>query len=57
MLAGNQSHTQRHVVDLKHSERPNGFVFFVLFRRYVWRTYHLVFQGEKLEGDRMRLKE
>ncbi|XP_047427388.1 U11/U12 small nuclear ribonucleoprotein 25 kDa protein isoform X2 [Mugil cephalus] len=25
--------------------------------RYVWRTYHLVFQGEKLEDDKMRLKE
>ncbi|XP_030592248.1 U11/U12 small nuclear ribonucleoprotein 25 kDa protein [Archocentrus centrarchus] len=25
--------------------------------RYVWRTYHLVFQGEKLEGDKMRLKD
>ncbi|XP_005920297.1 U11/U12 small nuclear ribonucleoprotein 25 kDa protein [Haplochromis burtoni] len=25
--------------------------------RYVWRTYHLVFQGEKLEDDKMRLKD
>ncbi|XP_072224343.1 U11/U12 small nuclear ribonucleoprotein 25 kDa protein [Leuresthes tenuis] len=25
--------------------------------RYVWRTYHLVFQGEKLEDDTMRLKD
>ncbi|XP_071776807.2 U11/U12 small nuclear ribonucleoprotein 25 kDa protein isoform X2 [Centroberyx gerrardi] len=26
-------------------------------RRYVWRTYHLVFQGEKLDDDKMRLKD
>ncbi|XP_061567250.1 U11/U12 small nuclear ribonucleoprotein 25 kDa protein [Cololabis saira] len=25
--------------------------------RYVWRTYYLVFQGEKLEDDTMRLKD
>ncbi|XP_040918928.1 U11/U12 small nuclear ribonucleoprotein 25 kDa protein isoform X1 [Toxotes jaculatrix] len=25
--------------------------------RYVWRTYHLVFQGDKLEDDKMRLKD
>ncbi|XP_015227500.1 PREDICTED: U11/U12 small nuclear ribonucleoprotein 25 kDa protein [Cyprinodon variegatus] len=25
--------------------------------RYVWRTFHLVFQGEKLEDDTMRLKD
>ncbi|KAM4534721.1 U11/U12 small nuclear ribonucleoprotein 25 kDa protein [Fundulus diaphanus] len=25
--------------------------------RYVWRTYHLVFQGEKLDDDTMRLKD
>lgn len=25
--------------------------------RYVWRTYHLVFQGEKLEDDTTRLKD
>ncbi|XP_017284800.1 U11/U12 small nuclear ribonucleoprotein 25 kDa protein [Kryptolebias marmoratus] len=25
--------------------------------RYVWRTYHLIFQGEKLEDDTMRLKD
>ncbi|KAM9843369.1 U11/U12 small nuclear ribonucleoprotein 25 kDa protein [Aulostomus maculatus] len=25
--------------------------------RYVWRTYNLVFQGEKLEDDKMRLKD
>ncbi|XP_041813715.1 U11/U12 small nuclear ribonucleoprotein 25 kDa protein [Chelmon rostratus] len=25
--------------------------------RYVWRTYHLVFQGEKLDDDKMRLKD
>ncbi|XP_074512117.1 U11/U12 small nuclear ribonucleoprotein 25 kDa protein [Sebastes fasciatus] len=25
--------------------------------RYVWRTYQLVFQGEKLEDDKMRLKD
>ncbi|XP_056144574.1 U11/U12 small nuclear ribonucleoprotein 25 kDa protein [Lampris incognitus] len=25
--------------------------------RYIWRTYHLVFQGEKLEDDKMRLKD
>ncbi|KAF7646998.1 hypothetical protein LDENG_00179300 [Lucifuga dentata] len=25
--------------------------------QYVWRTYHLVFQGEKLEDDKMRLKD
>ncbi|XP_013879513.1 U11/U12 small nuclear ribonucleoprotein 25 kDa protein [Austrofundulus limnaeus] len=24
--------------------------------RYVWRTFHLIFQGEKLEDDMMRLK-
>lgn len=57
MLAGKQSHPQTHKVDLKHLERPNAFVFLVLCRRYIWRTYHLVFQGEKLDDDRMRLKE
>ncbi|XP_071326520.1 U11/U12 small nuclear ribonucleoprotein 25 kDa protein isoform X1 [Trachinotus anak] len=25
--------------------------------RYVWRTYHLIFQGEKLDDDKMRLKD
>ncbi|XP_061702341.1 U11/U12 small nuclear ribonucleoprotein 25 kDa protein [Syngnathoides biaculeatus] len=25
--------------------------------RYVWRSYNLVFQGEKLEDDRVRLKD
>ncbi|XP_026180834.1 U11/U12 small nuclear ribonucleoprotein 25 kDa protein [Mastacembelus armatus] len=25
--------------------------------RYVWRSYQLVFQGEKLEDDKMRLKD
>ncbi|XP_037331538.2 U11/U12 small nuclear ribonucleoprotein 25 kDa protein [Pungitius pungitius] len=25
--------------------------------RYVWRTYQLIFQGEKLEDDKMRLKD
>ncbi|XP_062264019.1 U11/U12 small nuclear ribonucleoprotein 25 kDa protein [Platichthys flesus] len=25
--------------------------------RYVWRTFHLVFQGEKLDDDKMRLKD
>ncbi|XP_037545075.1 U11/U12 small nuclear ribonucleoprotein 25 kDa protein [Nematolebias whitei] len=24
--------------------------------KYIWRTYHLIFQGEKLEDDTMRLK-
>ncbi|MBN3285707.1 SNR25 protein, partial [Polyodon spathula] len=25
--------------------------------RYVWRTFHLIFDGEKLEDDKMKLKE
>ncbi|KAL0992859.1 hypothetical protein UPYG_G00100240 [Umbra pygmaea] len=25
--------------------------------RYVWRTFHLVFQGQKLDDDRMKLKD
>ncbi|XP_041719116.1 U11/U12 small nuclear ribonucleoprotein 25 kDa protein-like [Coregonus clupeaformis] len=25
--------------------------------RYVWRTFHLVFQGEKLDDDKMKLKD
>ncbi|XP_039630465.1 U11/U12 small nuclear ribonucleoprotein 25 kDa protein [Polypterus senegalus] len=25
--------------------------------KYVWRTFHLVFQGEKLEDDKMKLKD
>ncbi|XP_036409320.1 U11/U12 small nuclear ribonucleoprotein 25 kDa protein [Megalops cyprinoides] len=25
--------------------------------RYVWRTFHLVFEGEKLEDDKMKLKD
>ncbi|XP_029294116.1 U11/U12 small nuclear ribonucleoprotein 25 kDa protein [Cottoperca gobio] len=25
--------------------------------RYVWRTYQMIFQGEKLEDDKMRLKD
>ncbi|XP_064842260.1 U11/U12 small nuclear ribonucleoprotein 25 kDa protein-like isoform X2 [Oncorhynchus masou masou] len=25
--------------------------------RYVWRTFHLIFQGEKLDDDKMKLKD
>lgn len=25
--------------------------------RYVWRTFHLIFDGEKLEDDKMKLKD
>lgn len=28
-----------------------------LSRKYVWRTFHLVFNGEKLEDDKRKLKE
>lgn len=35
----------------------NRLIASFLHRRYVWRCYHLVFQGEKLEDDKMRLKE
>ncbi|XP_051904857.1 U11/U12 small nuclear ribonucleoprotein 25 kDa protein isoform X2 [Hippocampus zosterae] len=35
------------VLDLKKAIR----------RRYIWRSYNLVFQGEKLEDDRLRLKD
>ncbi|XP_047214670.1 U11/U12 small nuclear ribonucleoprotein 25 kDa protein-like [Girardinichthys multiradiatus] len=52
------------VLDLKKAicrfmelkQQREGGVKYISWR-YVWRTYHLVFQGEKLEDDTMRLKD
>ncbi|KAK5613585.1 U11/U12 small nuclear ribonucleoprotein [Crenichthys baileyi] len=44
----------RRFMELK--QQREGGVKYISWR-YVWRTYHLVFQGEKLEDDTMRLKD
>ncbi|XP_061837969.2 U11/U12 small nuclear ribonucleoprotein 25 kDa protein [Nerophis lumbriciformis] len=44
----------RRFVELK--QQREGSVRHINWR-YVWRTYNLVFQGEKLEDDRVRLKD
>lgn len=52
------------VLDLKKAisrfmelkQQREGGVKYISWR-YVWRTFHLVFQGEKLEDDQMKLKD
>ncbi|XP_051904856.1 U11/U12 small nuclear ribonucleoprotein 25 kDa protein isoform X1 [Hippocampus zosterae] len=44
----------RRFVELKQ-QREGGVTH--ISWRYIWRSYNLVFQGEKLEDDRLRLKD